>query len=277
MTEPEKPTPFICVQCGTQFTEGSEPPSACPICQDERQFIRWEGQAWTTMEQLAEEFRIVIQDDAGLTGLGMEPRFAIGQRALLVPTERSNILWDCIPLLDQTTVEEIQSRGGIRAIAISHPHYYAAMVEWSEAFGGVPIYLHEDDRKWVMRLHETIQFWKGDALPLGDGLTLHRLGGHFPGGTILHHARGPKGAGALLTGDILQVVPDRRWVGFMFSYPNLIPLPPQTVLRMADWVSKLDFDRIYGAWWGRNVLRDGKEAVVRSARRYVKALNLTTK
>ena len=26
--------------------------------------------------------------------------------------------------------------GGIAAIAISHPHYYTSMVEWSRAFGG---------------------------------------------------------------------------------------------------------------------------------------------
>lgn len=124
-----------------------------------------------------------------------------------------------------------------------------------------------------MRFHDSIRFWEGDALPLAEGVTLYRLGGHFPGGTILHFAKGAGERGALLTGDILQVVPDRRWVSFMYSYPNLIPLPPQTVLRMTDWVTKLDFDRIYGAWWGRNILRGGKEAVERSARRYVKALN----
>ena len=38
---------------------------------------------------------------------------------------------------------------GLRAIAISHPHYYTTIVDWSRAFGGVPVYVHADDREWV--------------------------------------------------------------------------------------------------------------------------------
>ena len=52
--------------------------------------------------------------------------------------------------------------GGIKAIAISHPHYYSSMVEWSRAFGGVPIYLHAADRQWVMRPDHAIVFWEGE-------------------------------------------------------------------------------------------------------------------
>ena len=53
------------------------------------------------------------------------PDFAIGQRALLVPFGDSNLLWDCITLLDDATAAEIERRGGLAAIAISHPHYYS--------------------------------------------------------------------------------------------------------------------------------------------------------
>ncbi|MBV8769958.1 MAG: MBL fold metallo-hydrolase, partial [Hyphomicrobiales bacterium] len=41
---------FICVTCGTQFSPTEAPPSLCPICTDDRQFVGWEGQAWTTLE-----------------------------------------------------------------------------------------------------------------------------------------------------------------------------------------------------------------------------------
>ena len=41
---------------------------------------------------------------------------------------------------------------------------------------------------------------------------------------MLHWPAGANGKGALLTGDIIQVVQDRRYVSFMRSYPNLIPL-----------------------------------------------------
>ena len=76
----------------------------------------------------------------------------------------------------------------------------------------------------------------------------------------------------LLSGDIVQVVPDRRWVSFMYSYPNLIPLPGEH--GQPGWSTPLEpypFDRIYGAWCDR-IVDDGKAAVERSAARYVAAL-----
>jgi hypothetical protein len=273
MTRPAEFSRFICVQCGTQFLEGKDPPGMCLVCRDERQFERWEGQAWTTLEELRIQHQVVVRDDAGLMGIGIEPSFAIGQRALLVPYGASNLLWDCISLLDSDTVSKIRDLGGIAGIAISHPHYYSAMVEWSEAFDDVPIFLHQNDRRWVMRLDRRIRFWEGETLPLGHDLSLHRLGGHFAGASVLHHPNWDGGKGAILAGDVIQVVPDRRWVSFMYSYPNLIPLPPQTVLRMAEWVGRLRFERIYGAWWGRNVLNGGREVVRKSAERYVRALD----
>ena len=70
----------------------------------------------------------------------------------------------------------------------------------------------------------------------------------------------------------MQVIPDRGWVSFMYSYPNLIPLPAETVERLAAALEPYSFDTIYGAWWDRIVRRDGKAIVRRSAERYVAAL-----
>ena len=97
------------------------------------------------------------------------------------------------------------------------------MVEWATSFD-IPIYLHEVDRQWVMYPSERIIFWSG-GLPFSIIWTLIRLGGHFAGGNGLHWQQGVDGKGALLAGDIIQVVADRQWVSFMYSYPNLIPLP----------------------------------------------------
>ena len=55
---------------------------------------------------------------------------------------------------------------------------------------------------------------------------------------------------ALLSGDIVQVIPDRRYVSFMYSYPNLIPLPPSKVQHIGDALAPYPFDTIYGAWFG---------------------------
>lgn len=263
---------FVCVTCGTQFSESDAAPARCPICEDERQYVPPGGQRWTSLEGLRRTYRNALRRlEPGLLGIGTEPAFAIGQRALLVASPAGNVLWDCVTLLDDATVDLIQALGGLAAIAISHPHYYTTMVEWGRAFGA-PVHLHAADREWVMRPDPVIRFWEGEQLVLGDGLTLVRCGGHFEGGTVLHWARGAEGRGALLSGDIVQVVPDRRHVSFMRSYPNLIPLDAPHVRRIVDALEPLAFDRIYGAWWDLHIERDAKRAIESSAARYLAAI-----
>ena len=187
-----KLTHFICRTCATQYPASLQPPENCPICEDERQYVGLKGQQWTTLQALQEEYHTVIRTlEPGLTGIGMSPSFSIGQRALLVQTPGGNVLWDCIPLIDEPTVMLVKALGGISAIAISHPHYYSSMIEWSQAFNA-PIYLHAADRRWVMRPEPSIIFWDGETRPVISDLTLIRCGGHFSGGTVLHW---PAGAG----------------------------------------------------------------------------------
>ena len=54
---------------------------------------------------------------------------------------------------DDETIAQVNARGGIRAIAISHPHFYSSMIEWAEFFDA-QIFLHSADREWVMRPEE---------------------------------------------------------------------------------------------------------------------------
>ena len=263
---------FICSTCGTQFSPTDSVPEHCPICEDERQYIGWQGQKWTTLASLQKDYHNIIKDEEpNLTGIGTHPTFAIGQRALLVQTPHGNILWDCISLIDEPTIAVVKALGGISGIAISHPHYYSSMVEWSHAFDA-PIYLHTDDRQWVMRSDPSIKFWDGERKSVGEGLTLIRLGGHFAGGTVLHWSAGADGKGTILSGDILTVVSDRRYVSFMYSYPNLIPLSAEIVANIMAKVESIRFDRIYGAWWERVIKANAKTAVEKSAERYIEAL-----
>jgi hypothetical protein len=264
---------FICTTCGTQYAESNQPPARCDICEDERQYTKVTGQQWTTLDRLRLTHRNSIRHEGlGLIGIGIEPHFAIGQRALLVRTPKTSVLWDCVSLLDPAVVEMVTALGGISAIAISHPHYYSSMVEWSRAFGDVPIHLHADDRQWIKRRDETIVLWEGETKSLGDELTLIRCGGHFDGGTVLHWQAGADGKGALLTGDIIQVVPDRKHVSFMRSYPNYVPLSAAAVRRIVEAVEPYKYDRIYGAFWDMVIEKDGEAAMIRSAERYLKAI-----
>ena len=108
---------YICATCGVQFAPTDDPPQRCPICEDERQYVGWSGQQWTTLDDLRQNHKNQLRDDLGLVGIGTQPSFAIGQRALLVDTPHGKLLWDCITLIDDETVNEVRKLGGIRAIA----------------------------------------------------------------------------------------------------------------------------------------------------------------
>lgn len=264
---------YICATCGVQYADTVLPPERCTICEDERQYVGWEGQKWTTLKELQATHRNRLDvEGPELISLVTEPTFAIGQRALHVRTPEGNVLWDCISLIDDRSVNAIQALGGVSAIAISHPHYYASMIEWTRALGDVPVYLHAADGEWVMHPHPAIAFWRGDTHELAPGLTLIRCGGHFPGATALHWAGGAGGKGALLTGDVIQVGQDRKTVSFMYSYPNYIPLNAATVRRIVAAVEPFNFEQIYGAWFGQNILGSAKQAFNYSADRYITAI-----
>jgi hypothetical protein len=258
----------ICATCGTQFRASSAAPASCPICEDDRQYLGWDGQQWTTLAELRREHANTFAEvEPQVTGIRSEPAFAIGQQIYLIQTPAGNVLWDCISLIDDATVERINALGGIQAIAISHPHMYGSMVEWSHAFDA-PIYLHADNRPFVMRPDEAIRFWDGESVEVLPGVTAIRCGGHFPGSMALHWA-GADGRGVLFAGDTIMVVSDRRYVSFMYSYPNLIPMNATAVRGIVAAVEPYAFERLYSAWPGKRVAEDAKSAVRRSAERYI--------
>ena len=262
---------FICVTCGLQQRPTDGPPPSCPICEDERQYVRQGGQAWTTLEELAATGRrIELRElEPGLTGVGIEPSFGIGQRALLVQTPGGNVLWDAVGYIDDAAVGAIEVRGGIAGIAMSHPHFYGVMAEWSRAFGDAPIHVPHADLEWVQRPGAAVRPWSV-SLEVLPGVTLVQCGGHFDGSAVLHWASGADGRGALLVGDTISVVQDVRHVSFMRSYPNHIPLPATEVRRMVDAIRPYAFDRVYGGWWDRVMSSGGIDAIESSANRYLR-------
>jgi hypothetical protein len=263
---------FICVTCGSQFGPTAEAPPECLICMDPRQFIGLDGQQWITLDELRLRHRnTIVPEEPGLHSIHTAPAFAIDQRAFLLQTPKGNVLWECVALLDQPTIEAIRRIGGVAAIAISHPHYYTTMVEWSLAFDNAPIHLHSADSSCVMRPHPNIRFWSGDQTTLLDDLRLIHTPGHFEGFQVLHWPAGAEGRGVLFSGDQPQVCMDRRWVSFMYSYPNFVPLDSRTIERIVNTLGGYAFDRIYGAFPKRTVQANAKEALRRSAERFIRA------
>lgn len=259
---------FICTACGTQYPESTTAPPLCVICEEERQYVPPGGQGWTTLERLRIGHRNSYrQYEPGVTGIGTVPDFAIGQRAVLVQTPGGNVLWDCLAFIDDATVSIIKALGGLNAIAISHPHFYTTNAEWSRAFD-VPVYMHAADKKWVQNPHLGIKPWDGETHPLLPDVTLVRCGGHFPGGTVMHYAKGAGGKGIVLAGDILSVTTDRKWFSFMRSYPNFIPCSQREVEGIGRALEPFAFEVVYGHYFDR-VVPDAKAVLEKSVARYV--------
>jgi hypothetical protein len=264
---------FICTACGMQYPPSEAPPPECRVCEDERQFTPPGGQSWTTLEALmARHHNAFRQHEPGLIGIGTVPTFAIGQRALLVSTPHGNVLWDCISLIDAATVTLIKGLGGLKAIAISHPHFYTTLVEWSRAFGDVPVHLHADDAAWVMRPDLSIKPWRGETLEILPGVTLVRGGGHFAGGTMLHWAAGAEGRGVVCAADIARINLDRKTFTFMRSYPNSIPLSAAAVRAIGAALAPFVFDRVYSHFFDLVMPTGAKQNLEASVARYAAAV-----
>jgi hypothetical protein len=256
---------WVCDTCGVEHAEAA---GVCAICADERQWVPGDGQKWATLEELADAGRRVelAELEPDLFGITVEPKVGIGQQTHLVRTGVGNLLWDPVGYLDDEAVDRVRGLGQVAAIAASHPHMFGVQVEWSRALGGVPVLVSEADADWVQRPDPAIETWSG-RYQVAPGLTLHQIGGHFPGSSVVHWAAGAGGKGVLLVSDTIHANPDRATVTFLRSYPNRIPLSPAVVQRITGAVTELAFDRLYDNF-GRGVATGAAEAVSRSADRY---------
>jgi glyoxylase-like metal-dependent hydrolase (beta-lactamase superfamily II) len=258
---------WVCETCGVEHARAS---GVCAICTDERQWVPSEGQKWATLEELGQAGRRVeiTELEPDLFGITAEPKVGIGQQAHLVRTPGGNLLWDPIGYLDADAVSRVRELGDVVAIAASHPHMFGVQVQWSKELGGVPVLVSEADVEWVARGNAAIETWSGrrEVVP---GLTLHQLGGHFPGSSVVHWEAGADGKGVLLVSDTIHGNPDRATVTFLRSYPNRIPLSPAVVQRITRALTALPFDRLYDNF-GRGIESGAADAVARSADRYVR-------
>ncbi|HEY8680046.1 MAG TPA: hydrolase [Candidatus Dormibacteraeota bacterium] len=273
LPEADRPA-WLCRTCGVQYPPSAAPPAACAVCGDERQYVPLEGQSWINQEELRSlgQGYDIRELEPGLTGFRCLPQLGIGPIGYLVQTPMGNVLWDCPSYVDERVVAEVTARGGLAAISASHPHFYGAMLDWSEAFGDAPILLPEADREWVQRPDPRVRFWES-MVGLVPGLMAVRCGGHFEGSSVLHWPAGAEGRGVLFTADTIMVAADRRWVSFMRSYPNMIPLGAAAVDAIVAAVAPLRFDRIYGNPGWEKLIPDGAaEVVSRSAARYREAI-----
>ena len=204
--------------------------------------------------------------EGDLYALTVEPELAIGQRGLIVRTPSGNLLWEPPGYLDQEAIEAVRDLGGLTAVSASHPHLTGASIQWSHAFGGVPVLVAAADRARIRRPDPVIELWAGvrQVLP---GVTFIQCGGHFAGSAVAHWAPGAGGRGALLTGDTIAIGADRASVNVMRSYVNNIPLPERAVRRIMAAIDPYPYDRLYGAF--RRLDADARVVVTATLERYI--------
>ncbi|OJD32875.1 metallo-beta-lactamase family protein [Diplodia corticola] len=284
---------LICHTCGTQFdVPASKPLPNCRICDDPRQFVPPTGQQWTSMAELRRgKYENKWEQDAeekDMWSIWTEPKFAIGQRAILIKTPEGNVLWDLITYLDSKTIDFINSHGPLRAIVISHPHYYTTHLEWARAFNNVPVYTSVEDESWFSRadfapsasasapsfpVRRLLSQTAEDILP--GAVTAVKTGGHFPGSLVLLWKR------RLMVADTFVTVPSGLYhhdrppgttsYSFMWSIPNMIPLSPPEIHAMWKAIAPYEWESTHGAFRGLDIRRkDCKRAVLESMKIQVK-------
>lgn len=264
---------YTCKSCGVQHAANTQP-ETCQICARDDLYIHDRKQQWLSPSDHYNQHQAIWQHmETGLTRLSITPKIAIGQDAYLVQTQNGNYLWDCVPLINQQIIDDIKTRGGLKAIAISHPHFYANMADWSAAFGDIPIYIHKNDQQWVPQPSDNIIFWQGDILQLEDDLTLIKCGGHYAGSTALHWAGTADNKALLLGSDTIAPWGAKNAVHatFMRNFNLSIPLPAHKVAHIGKTIAPFKFDRLYGSF-KMNIMQNADIFVQQSVHAYVKAL-----
>jgi len=256
---------MICETCGVKRTRDVEI-TVCPICADERQYIPVGDQKWTSLEDVSVKRNfLVIERQADLFEIRVTPEFGIGQRMFFVKTKQGGYLWDCVPLVDQDIANFFRAHGGVRGMAISHPHFYSSMKNWAELLS-IPVYTHKNDAVWLGEQFDTLVKWSGRELELADDIKVFCAGGHFEGSCVMHVASAQ--APYLLSSDTIAPNVDRKTVSFMRSFPNRVPLGLAKLDGIQTAMNGLSFEKIFGAFPGAEVLSDGREAFDFSMARY---------
>ncbi|KAL1411864.1 hypothetical protein Q8F55_002839 [Vanrija albida] len=287
----------VCATCATQYPG---PRDDCelecwpllnlgPVCEDPRQWVPGTGQAWTSLHQLVKGGRRnhLLRDveDPRISLIATEPFFAIGQTPIVLETAEGSVIWDCSAVITEPLVAHLVAlKRPLKAIAISHPHFFCTSLTWARALG-VPLYINELDREWYARagsLREgEVVFWRGTHA-LTASITLVECGGHFPGSSVLYWDRGGEpllseadarapDSGLLLVADTIMVQPTQKGFTFMWSYPNAIPLHPTDVLHIQKVLAEYDYDSVTCSWPDRWVRAGAKRQMDESVETYLSA------
>ena len=201
--------PFACAHCGF-WQRAFAVPTTCPVCLDFRHTPPEDGplRFLTRAEVVAAGHRCTWAEDAnGVVTLRNEPRLGtIGPNGYLVPhPEGGSVVFEATGWYSEAALGFIAARGPVRVLAASHPHSYGALWQLQERFPDAAVVVQTADLPWTGAFRATRPF--DERLELVPGLTLHHVGGHFPGQAALHWAKANESngdGGILFAGDMVK-------------------------------------------------------------------------
>ena len=255
-------TPFCCLNCGF-WQKRFATPTGCPVCEDYRHPLPPDGYDFASPAQIAARQRVTWdQPLPNLWRFSTAPPLGIGSCGYLIERSTGNVHFDGCGWYDDAALDFIQSRGGVRYLAASHPHVYGALWRVVERFEPTVV-MQAEALPFCQAFRVTLPFDESWELP--NRLTLHHTAGHTPDHTVLHDAR----LGRLFCGDALkfQFAESGRTVGQAVgvsthkAFDARLPLTHGDVRRYQKAISPLAFDAVITPW--EVVTTGGKAAALR--------------
>ncbi len=175
-------------------------PPDCPICVDVRNDLPQDGWNFLPESDVAVSHGGTFREVAdGLWGFTTTPHLGLAGTGWLLVRPGGNIAFEAAPYYSAPMLEKIAELGGIATLAASHVHGYGALFQLQREFAPAALAIHKDDLNYTKAFHVTAPY--DDTLELGDGCTLHHVGGHYAGQAALHDAA----AGRLFCGDMFKI------------------------------------------------------------------------
>ncbi|MGF1502763.1 MAG: MBL fold metallo-hydrolase [Paracoccaceae bacterium] len=231
---------YACANCGHwQIWFADREPLGCPICMDTRNALPEDGWDFKT-EAFAETTFTTSwrQVDDDLWAFTARPKFGLGATGWLTTRDDGNVMFESCPWYSADALEQIRSLGGIRALAASHPHGYGALWQLQRVFAPI-LTIHRADIPYSKAFRVT---WPADDVhEIAPGLTLHHVGGHYEGHSVLHDMANRR----LFVGDSLKIDQTEFGVSTAISchkaYHYEIPLSHGELARYVEVFRQLPF------------------------------------
>ncbi len=245
---------FVCTNCG-YWQQRYAAPESCPVCLDVRHVPPENGWEFLTPGEIDGWVESRWEEvEEGIWRFTVEPTLGIGPVGYVIVRPEGNVAFEGADWYSDAALDHIESLGGVRYVAPSHPHAQGALWRLQERFGAEGA-VQREDLVWVSTLSVGLPF--DDRQELLPGLTLHHVGGHFDGQSMLHH----EAAGQLFVGDALKVeLEEDGKTAYALSchkaFVRRIPLTHAEVAGYRKVYEALDFDGVFTTFeQGKNVGR----------------------